>query len=208
MEQKSFPCGKVSSMWDNCYELQWTHFTHPESPGCPTFGFESIPRWKHLEMMYYPSPPEPGSSREQLGGKCISSMGVHTAGQQHSVHREVSLLCWQMQGCCHQPQIRGARDSIPITPPSWERGREDVVPLPTVWTPPASGHAEELCSTCWRLSPLSPAAVPDQWQQDANQGSSHYQGWPQPFPARDLITNSILTLLQPGATARPFQAGQ
>lgn len=96
-------------------------------------------------MMDCPLPAELGErspgSREQLSGKCIFSMGVDSrAAALPALGGATAVLADVLQ--CHQPQIEGKGQGPPSPSPTQLGDREDVMPLPTVWMPAASGHAE------------------------------------------------------------------
>lgn len=86
------------------------------------------------------------------------------------------------------PRFRVSARHPHLHHPTWLGERKDVTPLPTVWTSPASGHAEQLYSTCWCPSPchqLQPMTNGSSHSndsrrlsqlQDANAGLCHYRG--------------------------------
>lgn len=152
-------------MVGNGYVLQWTHFTHQVTPShlrapaarhsglTPQLNslLKTLP--ESLQMMDCPLPPELGArspgTRDQLSGKCIFSMEASSTPCTGGFHCHAG----RCTAAVVNPRFRVSARDPHLHHPTQLGEREDAVPLPAVWTPPASGHAEQLYLTCWHLSP-------------------------------------------------------
>lgn len=149
--------------------LQWTHLTHQVIPShlravtaqhsglTPQVNSLLKTLAESLQTMDYPSPLELGvrspGTRDQLSGKCIFSTGVDSRPATLPALGGATAVLADVLQLSSTPDFRVSARDPHCHHPTQLGERESVMPLPTVWAPPASGHAEYLYSTRWHLSP-------------------------------------------------------